>query len=1005
MSLLAQRNFSGGWNPSADQINGPENVLYRMDNCVLDELGVVALRAGSSKINSSALATTDLRSIYTAIVSGTRTRLAQGAGSVYAASGSGAYASIDSGFDTSLDIQFSSFLGQIFYASGTLKKKYDGTTVRTWGLAAPAAVPTVALVAASTNVLLSGDTTETTWTTEEGTGSFDTGNKLVGDASRKVISDTATYRGTSTRTLASATDFTTYGGGINAADEDIIQLYVRIDDPAKVEYVALMIDVNDGTFNTDYFYYIWRNETVDVSLSDEELLSRDYSVEGYKRRDVVDRIEDRTRFVATFRPDINGWNTLSVQRGQFNFVHSTDAKWWDTVKAIRVAFAGNGNGTCWFDDIKFIGGSTKPLRGNYVYRSVNVREGTSYTAKSAPSGASAETIFKNEGATVTCTNPTDTQATHIWLFRMGGTLDRFYRVARQAVTAYSGTLAITDSLSDKDALILNISLQTDNAVPPDSIVGISEDYYDRIFCLSSDGNLYPSRKLNPDSFPTGQTINIFGATETAYWIKKAAGGLYIGTSKDIYRISGTGAENPDGTVDFVKQPLNINSPPISSALAWDGNVLIYLASDGPRLFTGESSSLLRGDTDLLWRGNTRYEVSPVNTATGRFRMAIANGLLEIILPEGTSTTTSAVIWKYNLAQQRWYRHTYASQQWRSLFREPDGTLLAGDNAGFVWKLEDATATGDASVGIPVTLWTKHSDDGKPLHRKRPQRIRMRLDTAGTAGGLSVHLDGSTTQAANLSPSSNGEGVFDADLSTLSAAIQLGLRITGTLTVFKLYDWELEYLENPALSWGRVAATNLGTVAEKVISGVQFRVCTLGTARAFTLYLDNVAQPTFSLNSNINEPVDYTYQFTAVKTVKEVAWKVDGNVELYSWNPHLLYTYPAPRQIWDTGPIDLATDSLVWIRQARFKARTAGASWELTVTPYFDGIAKTPKVVSANPTGPSHYTIVFPRGLKGRQARFLIDAGASQELLPYWLEVELHGSGQETQKKIVRVTAQ
>jgi hypothetical protein len=55
MGMYFRRDFSLGWLPSADAIKAPKNSLLRMDNCVLDEIGAVALRQGSQKINEFAL--------------------------------------------------------------------------------------------------------------------------------------------------------------------------------------------------------------------------------------------------------------------------------------------------------------------------------------------------------------------------------------------------------------------------------------------------------------------------------------------------------------------------------------------------------------------------------------------------------------------------------------------------------------------------------------------------------------------------------------------------------------------------------------------------------------------------------------------------------------------------------------------------------------------------------------------------------------------------------------
>ena len=133
MGLMVRRDFSRGWVPSADAVNCPQNALLRMDNCILDELGVVALRKGSTR--AVAGVSSDIHSLYTAVLSGTKYRMI-GSGNTLAANSTTLAAS---GAGTSGDFAFTSWLGQIFAARNTYKKKWDGTTLSNWGITAPSA--------------------------------------------------------------------------------------------------------------------------------------------------------------------------------------------------------------------------------------------------------------------------------------------------------------------------------------------------------------------------------------------------------------------------------------------------------------------------------------------------------------------------------------------------------------------------------------------------------------------------------------------------------------------------------------------------------------------------------------------------------------------------------------------------------------------------------------------------------------------------------------------------
>ena len=54
MADYTQERWSLGWVPSDDKINGRPDGMLRMDNCYLDEIGVLSVAPGTQKVNETA---------------------------------------------------------------------------------------------------------------------------------------------------------------------------------------------------------------------------------------------------------------------------------------------------------------------------------------------------------------------------------------------------------------------------------------------------------------------------------------------------------------------------------------------------------------------------------------------------------------------------------------------------------------------------------------------------------------------------------------------------------------------------------------------------------------------------------------------------------------------------------------------------------------------------------------------------------------------------------------
>lgn len=261
MGELAKRTYDGGWSPDSDAVNAMPGALLRADNIIHDELGVIALRQGSAKINSTPLPDIDVHSLFTVVRAGTRYR--------YAGAGAGVYR------DTNLiatmggtnDTHFGSYLGQTFFARSDSKYKDDGTTVRNWGIAMTGDEPDVtAAVAGDVKELASWSETETSEHTvqeDDGNGpDYNQDQNGVDNEAIQLGTNVATGRAVVTRTFSTPQDVTFLDGGREAADDDYIVFFMFTDNPSAIIKTTLQIDVNGGSFSLDWYSKEWLGEGI-----------------------------------------------------------------------------------------------------------------------------------------------------------------------------------------------------------------------------------------------------------------------------------------------------------------------------------------------------------------------------------------------------------------------------------------------------------------------------------------------------------------------------------------------------------------------------------------------------------------------------------------------------------------------------------------------------------------------------------------------------------------------
>jgi hypothetical protein len=177
-------------------------------------------------------------------------------------------------------------------------------------------------------------------------------------------------------------------------------------------------------------------------------------------------------------------------------------------------------------------------------------------------------------------------------------------------------------------------------------------------------------------------------------------------------------------------------------------------------------------------------------------MAVDNHMLYMLAPEGDATIPLKTIWRYSFEQQQWSRLVYdqMTTEVHSIFCDPDGSLIAGDGGGILWKLEDGTQ--DNGNNIAVSLLTPIEDGGNPLAVKDAFDLQLHMNTGGDSATVYLFKDGNQTEVESYTASTTVPAVWRTEATDLDDFIKAQLGVTGNFQTFSLYKWNLSYRPRP-----------------------------------------------------------------------------------------------------------------------------------------------------------------------------------------------------------------
>jgi hypothetical protein len=346
----------------------------------------------------------------------------------------------------------------------------------------------------------------------------------------------------------------------------------------------------------------------------------------------------------------------------------------------------------------------------------------------------------------TFTDIPPSSATHRRLYRMGGLIEQFQKVA----DIPRGSSVFLDDVLDQD---LGDLLNLDNQKAPGIPRGVTA-YDNRLFIwgISTEpkNKLRFSKRNKLESFPTDYWVPVGTGNESIQHVVEYDGELFIFTLERVYRLIGT----DENSYRVISTQVNIGLSSISG-IAKSVSSLYMSSQDG--IYEFPSGKRISEAINPIWRDQTVNGINPFtkdhlkDTAIGYF-----NQKIYFSYRESDSNYGNDITLVYDLGYERWHLYGYGVTEFFSEPADPDigkeakflGQILEygqASSGSYIYELEkgvvDETIHGTHGIWFGVT--TKDLDLGSADQEKQLIDLVVDIDTGGSDITVQYRLDSNT----------------------------------------------------------------------------------------------------------------------------------------------------------------------------------------------------------------------------------------------------------------------
>lgn len=384
-------------------------------------------------------------------------------------------------------------------------------------------------------------------------------------------------------------------------------------------------------------------------------------------------------------------------------------------------------------------GSATGLTGTYNAKITYCRKvGSTVVAESNPSSAGTARVLSNEKLDVSWSASSDSQVTHVRVYRTTANGSVYFHDQDVAV----GSTSVSTSTADA---ALGSLLEEDHDRPPLGTVVLGPAYDGTCFILK-DNNLYYCKPKQPEYWPALYYIEV---SQLQFPLKTGVfhnGQLHCLSAEDIYYIQGTG----HGTFFPIKLKANTGAQGQFGAISVSGKGIYHTGPDGIYLFSGEDKKITEDALEPLFRGEDVNGMPGVSSMSNSWLHQYSNRLYFGYVSEGYDYPTN--ILAFNLDNNRLNYYEFNDGETVEIrcitTDKTNNRILVGDTAGFVRVIEDKSVTTDS--GEPIS-WEAQSKDftlQTRAHFPRWNKYDVDASSSTTCNGYLL-LNGSVHQTHSI----------------------------------------------------------------------------------------------------------------------------------------------------------------------------------------------------------------------------------------------------------------